>query len=457
VKYAVHSRQCSYWASAILVCTSLMASLTLQAEVLTLEAAIDRAMKNDARISEREKLVGVARGMLREALGSDGLIYDVNAFTGLTTQLDGGFFKPDNSTPRSDRYQWNGLTTWSTVQFSIIKPLYTFGKIENYAEAARSNIDIKDQDVRLQRANTVIDVSRAYYGYLTARDTRYLFDDVVKRLDKAIALVRQWLEQGSGEVRQSDLYALQAGSGLIGNYLSQAQGVEDIALAGLRMLTGIEAGEAIEIADKHISPLPMPEQSLEQMQQLALTQRAEMSQLNSGLKARRSLLAAKNAEKKPNIYAGVAGMASYSPGRDRLDNPYIYDPFNDYGATPLIGVQWHWASGAQTGQVAQAQAELDALIEKSSFARKGIPFEVAEQYHYAQSFSAAVVKLKDASRSARRWMVSSYADFEAGIETAENALTAFQGYVLTYSDYLSTVNDNNMHIVRLRHVTGEVQ
>lgn len=432
-------------------------SLPLQAEVLTLDGAIERALQHDARISEREKLVGVARGMLQEALGSEGLIYDVNAFTGLTTQLDGGFFKQDNATPRSDRYQWNGLSTWSTVQFSIVKPLYTFGKIEHYADAARANIAIKNQDVRLQRANTVIDVSRAYYGYLTARDTRYLFDDVVKRLDKAIALVRNWLESGTGDVRQSDLYALQAGSSLIGNYLSQAQGVEEIALAGLRMLVGIDENEVIELADDHIRPLPMPGETLEELQKMALEHRAEMIQLQSGLKARRSLLAAKTAEKKPNIYAGVAGMAAYSPGRDRLDNPYIYDPFNDYGATPLIGIQWHWASGAQGGQVAQAKAELDALVEKSSFAQQGIPFQVAEQFHYAQSFTAAVKKLRDASRSARRWMVSSYADFEAGIETAEDALTAFQGYVLTYSDYLSTVNDHNMHVVQLRHVTGGVE
>jgi len=179
--------------------------------------------------------------------------------------------------------------------------------------------------------------------------------------------------------------------------------------------------------------------------------------LKSGLEARRNLLAAKKAEKLPNIYAGLAGMAAYSPGRERLDNPYIYDPFNDYGATPLIGIQWHWASGVQTAQVAQAQAELDALVEKSSFARNGIPFEVAEQYHYVQSYADAVRKLKHASRSARRWMISSYADFEAGIETAEDALTAFQGYVLTYSDYLKTVNDHNMHIVRLRNVTGDIQ
>jgi outer membrane protein TolC len=434
----------------------LCAATTVQAEVLTLEQAVDRALHHDARISEKKKLVDAARGLLQEALGGDDLIYDLNAFTGLTTQVKDGFFEPSTTTPRSDRYEWNGVTTWTSVQFNIIKPLYTFGKIEHYADAARANVAIKDQDVRLQQGNTIIDVSRAYYGYLAARDTRYLFEDVIRRLDKSIDLVRQWLDKGTGDVRQSDLYALQAGKSLIGNYLSQAEGVEAIALAGLRMLVGIEDGVPLELADRHIEPLPVPEQTLPELQQLALKQRPEMTQLESGLEARRSLVEAKKAEKLPNIYAGLAGMASYSPARAHLDNPFIYDPFNDYGATPLIGVQWHWDSGTQSAQVVQAQAELDALIEKSSFARNGIPFEVAEQYHYVQSFAESVDRLRQASRAARRWMISSYADFEAGIEKAEDTLTAFQGYVLAYSDYLKTVNDHNMHIVRLRNVTGDI-
>lgn len=453
----IRARQVTIRVVAGLMLTGLsVAGGSALAEVLTLEQAIERAMHHDARISEREKLVQVARGLLQEALGSDDLIYDVNAFTGLTTQVDGGFFDSASTTEsRSDRYKWNGVSTWSAVQFSIIKPLYTFGKIENYADAARENIRIKGQDVNLQRANTIIDVSRAYYGYLTARDTRRLLEDVIKRLDKAIVVVRQWLDSDSGDVRQSDLFGLQSGRGLIANYLDQAEGIESVAMAGLRLLTGVKPGEVLEVADKRLTPLATPDQTLEELQARALKQRPEIKQLNAGLKARRALVAAKQSEKKPNIYAGVAGMAAYSPGRDRLDNPYVYDPFNDYGATPLIGIQWQWASGVQTARVVQAQAELDALIEKSSFAHDGIAFEVAEQYHQVQAFSRGVKKLKQASRSARRWMVSSYADFEAGIEDAEYALTAFQGYVLIYSDYLKTVNDYNMHVVRLRHVSGE--
>ncbi len=425
------------------------------AATLSLDDAIERALQSDPRIEERLHLVDAARALLQKAEGSDDTRVGVNAFVGLTTKIDGGFFAADGTTPRSDEHEYSGMTTWSSVQFSIIKPLYTFGKIEHFAEAAKGNIAVKQEDVRIQRADTVIDVTRAYYGYLAARDTRYLFEDVERRLQKAQSLVENWLENDSGDVRQADLYALQSGLALVRRYYAKAESVEAIALAGLKMLTGIGSDIELELADSRIRPVDLPLDTLESLQQRALERRPEMMQLEAGLYARRSLVAAHRAANLPNIYAGIAGTASYSPRRDKLENPHVYDPFNNYGATPLIGVKWDWEDGVQTAEVATANAELAALVERSSFAQQGIPFQVTEQYYNVQGHYKAVAELKQGSRTARRWMVSRYVDFEAGLEDSEAVMAAFQGYVLVYSDYLMAVNDYNMHVAQLRYVTGD--
>lgn len=426
-----------------------------QGVTLSLDDAIDRALVTDPRIEERLHLVNEARALLQRAEGSDDLIFDVNAFVGLTTQVEGGFFESGTTTPRSDKHEYNGLTSWTSVQFSIIKPLYTFGKIEHFSDAAKGNIAVKKEDVRIQRADTTMEVSRAYYGYLTARDTRYLFEDVEGRLQKALDLVERWIEEERGDVRQADLYALQSGMAVVRRYHSKAESVEAIALAGLKMLTGLARDADLELADSRIRPVDLPLEALDELQQMALERRPEMNQLEAGLQARRSLVAAHRAGKLPNVYAGIAGMAAYAPKRDKLENPYVYDPFNDYGATPLVGVKWNWASGVQAAEVAGANAALAALAERASFAQQGIPFQVAEQYHQVQGNHKAVAELKEGSRAARRWMMSRYVDFEAGLEEAEAVLAAFQGYVLIYSDYLMAVNDYNMHVARLRHVTGD--
>ena len=129
--------------------------------------------------------------------------------------------------------------------------------------------------------------------------------------------------------------------------------------------------------------------------------------------------------------------------------------FNHAGLTPVLGLKWDWNSGAQQAQVKQAQAELDALVEKKSFALQGIPFQVAEAFHTVQAKHEMVQQLYKAARSGRRWMITTYADFEAGVEEASEVMTALQAYILAYGDYIRVVNDYNLSVAQLKVVTGE--
>lgn len=431
---------------------------------LNLQQAIELALQQDPRIEEKRAYVRKAEALLDEAEGTGGLIFSSDAYLAITTGLNGGFYEDgdescsDDCKPRDDTYSFDdGFSLWSTLTFSIIKPLATFGQLENYQEAAKNNIVIKQQDVQLQQEAVKLDVVKAYYGYLAARDGRFLLEDTRKRLNGAMILVQDWIDEGEGKAKLADLYALQTGLGLIDSYLADIRAVENIAEEGLRLLTGIDAKESIEWADRRLMPEPLPEQSLEEWTELAIQNRVEFTQVEAGLNARRALVKAKKAATNPIVFAGVGGSFSYSPNRDRLDNPHIYDPFNHAAASPLIGMRWQWEAGAQSARVAQEQAELDAVIQLASFARKGIPFQVKEQYYYVQSKHESMLAMKQSAQSARRWMIAAYTDFEAGLEEAEKILTAMQAYVLAYAEYLKIVNDYNNHIAKLKSVSGDYQ
>ncbi len=432
----------------------------VSAEALDLQQAVERALNHDPRIEERHHLATAAEALLQEAEGYRGWMVQSNSFLAVAPQAEGDMFvegscAAGNCTLRDDRYDVDGLTPWFNVQVALIKPLYTFGKIENYADAARENIRIKQQDVRLQQGETIINVKQAYYGYLAARDGRLLLDDVIKRVEGATELVQGWLDEGEGDAKQSDLYALQAARGLVARYRAQAAALEGVALDGLRVLTGVGLGQPLDVADRRIQPVELPDLDVERLRELALVQRPEMQQLAAGLKARRSLVEAHKSEAKPDIYAGVAGMLSNAPGRDRLENPFIYDPFNEAGVSPMLGMRWNWTPGVADAKTAGARAELNALIAKNSFAQQGIPFQVVEQVHQVQGHYDAVLELEQATRAARRWMIASYTDFEAGLEKADKVMTAFQAYVLAASDYLQMTYEYNMRVARLQQVTGE--
>lgn len=442
----------------LLMTVTLLSTAPARAETINLEQAVERTLRHDARIREQDQLVEVARGLQKEAEDASGFVYDFNMFVGLAPKERGSLFEEDvtgEAKLRSDAFDVKAVAPWYNFQFSIIKPLATFGKIKSYTEAAQANVEVKKGEVGVQRASIVLDVHRAYYGFLTAQDTRLLMEDVKARLDKSMALVQGWLDDGNGKTKQSDLFALQTAGALVNRYIAEARGYEKIAMEGLRTLTGIGSGKELELADKKIAPVDLPKESLKDLQSRALAQRPEMAQLEAGLTARRALVDAKRSESNPNLYTGVVGSIAYTPGREAPRNPYILDIFNHAALTPVVGMKWDWDSGRQPARVAQAQSELNALIEKSSFARDGIPFQVSEAYQKVHAYRNMVDELAQSSRAGRRWMISSYADFEAGLEESSKVMTAFQGYILAHSDYLRTTNDYNLHVAHLRLVTGD--
>lgn len=445
----------------------LAAALTVsggfsRAQTINLDQAIQMSLSADPRIKEREYLVEAARGLLAEVKGNKGWRVNANAFIGLAPAVEGGFFANGAKTcpatpcvPRTDGDDWHGLSDWTHLEFALIKPLYTFGKVDEYGKAAQSNIDIKRGEVQQTKADIVFDTKRAYFGYLASRDIRLFLEDMQSRLNQSITRAERALKEETGEVTQSDLYSLQTARGLIGKYAHQARAVESISLDGLKVLTGVGLKALLAVADDKLSPVAFPNVDLAELQAKALSDRPEMHQLEAGLKARRALVAARKAEIMPDIYAGVVGTFNYASQRDKLENPHVYDPFNGGGLTPVLGVKWDAVFDVASARVNQAQAELEALNQKRQFALAGIPFEVSEAYANARANFEAQKELADGAASARRWVIASLADFSAGLEKGDRLAEAIKSYVLAQTEYLRTVNDYNMNVAQLSKLTGE--
>jgi len=451
----------------LLAAGMLLAILPAQAETINLQQAVEMSLAADPRIKEREQVVEAARGLLQEVQGNAGWRVSANAFIGLAPKAEGGFFQNqggDNNTCNippctlnNSGDDWNGVSDWTHLEFALIKPLYTFGKFERYGEAAQGNVDLKRGELKQSRGDTVYDTKRAYFGYLTARDTRVFLEDMQGRLNGSIESVERNLKEETGESKQSDLYALQTAKGLLAKYVYQARAVEKISLDGLKVLTGAGLGADLKVADERIEPVAFPKVDLAEFQSRALQERPEMQQLEAGLRARRALVAAKKADRMPDVYAGVIGQFNYASQRERLDNPYVYDTFNGGGLTPVVGVKWDTVFGVASARVNQAQSELEALNHKKAFAVAGIPFEVGEAYANAQANHEAQRELAEGAAAARRWMVASLADLSAGLESADKVADAIKNYVLVQTEYLRTVNDYNMNVAQLARLTGELR
>jgi outer membrane protein TolC len=449
------------WATKSLIAASGLALCSIaSAEKLTLERAIELAQQSDYRSLEKKHLADAAVGLVQEAEGAKGWLFDMTTALAITTDVDGGFFDNncnnncDNDNVRDDLYDPDGYTPFVALKAMLIKPLMTFGKIENYKAAAQQLHNVKLEDVTIQQNQTGMDVVKAWYGNQAALGGIALLEEANDRLSAAESIAEDLLDDDDSDISEADIYTLKAGKGLIQKFLAQAKGLQKTAHAGLALLTGQDPN-TMKMASKRLRPLPLPSEDLETLQQLALDQRPEMRQLAAGLKARQALVKAKQAEKRPNLFAGLAASVAYAPGRDQLDNPHIVDPFNHYAASPLVGLQWKWQGARTNGQIAQAEAELKALEAKGHFARGGIPFQVQEAWYKVEAGYEAQQALSTASRDARRAMLSAYLDFEAGTGEPAKALEALKTYTLTYADYLLTVNNYNNDVINLRRLTGQ--
>ncbi len=451
---------------ALLVATAIVAAGPLRAETapsepITLEQATEMALHADPRIEEQRANVARAQALIERVKGEGGPRVSSNLFMALAPKAEDGIFTngtntcPDGGcTLRDDGNELDeGFTVTTGLTASIIQPLYTFGKLENYGNAARLNRDVKASEVALARGETWLTVRRAYWGYLAARDTRRMLEGVKRQVDKARKDMRADAE--AGEVPMSQLYALESGVGQLDRYLAEAGSVESIAIDGLKTIVGVSIHSSLEVADPRIEPIEFPQGDLQELADRALSKRPEMAMAEHGQAAMRNYVAARKSERYPNLYAGVVAGATYTPGRDRLNNPYINEPLNQAYAAPVLGLQWDFNPGVMRANVSDAEAQLQGVVAKAQLARQGIPFQVAEAYHTAHGLDRQIEVLSGSKENTRKWMVSTFMDYQAGLVGGEELSQAVKANTEAQADYFRAINDYNMSVAQLAIATGD--
>ena len=135
-----------------------------------------------------------------------------------------------------------GYEPFFSLNLNILLPICTFGKITSAIDAAEANVRVNEWDVEKWRQLSRMDVRRAYFGVMYARDARYLAKEIVKKLDKAIEGISQKLDKGDKDVEETDRFRLQLYRDETLARSAEAVRGETYALAALRFLTGIQVG-----------------------------------------------------------------------------------------------------------------------------------------------------------------------------------------------------------------------
>lgn len=257
------------------------------------------------------------------------------------------------------------------VEMRLVQPLYTFGKLTGFREAAEEGVKIEKAKVEEKAADLILKVKELYYGRLLASDMLGLIDEIAKDLDKAIVKTERQLKAEVPGADEMDLYKLKAFRGEVLKNREEAQKGFDLATGGLMFYAGLDRTQPFELDAFGLGAVPREVKSEDQGMGLALELRPEMTQVRAGLKATEALVKAEQSNLYPQFFAAVNGVYAQAGNRTRQQNPWAYDPLNDRYTAIVLGFKYDLDFGITRGKIRAAQAEHLKVGEMKSFAERG--------------------------------------------------------------------------------------
>ncbi|MBK6691627.1 MAG: TolC family protein [Myxococcales bacterium] len=368
-----------------------------------------------------------------------------------------------------------GIPTYTTAPASIVNPgifeglqpalrgsingtipLYTFGKMTAGREAATAAVRVSEWDLEKTRQQIRMDVRRAYFGTLLARDAAYLINDVTERIAKGIQGIEKRIARGDASVEETDRLRLLVYRDEILARAGDAKKGEIYALAALRFMTGVQSN--FDVPDE---PLKKPTVELGPVVQYltaARLYRPDINQARAGLVARRALVDLARAYMLPNVGIGLGASYVYAPSATVQNNAWFGDRFNQ-GLTGLgyyfgLGARWDLDFMVKQARIGMAESQLEETRALHRLALGGVGVEVENAHAIAVEAKGREEAWGRAESRARQWISTVQDAIDLGTKD-ERALTEpLRVYVNARVSHIYALMDYSVALSDLARTTG---
>lgn len=346
----------------------------------------------------------------------------------------------------------NGI--FGSLDVMLIQPVYTFGKISYYRDAASKGLRAAGAGIQKKRSDIILRTKELYYSLLFAQDVRNLLLEIREQLTKSIEKTENQIKIGAPWADETNIYKFRAFLGEAEKNLNEVDKniifIKDALMANM----GLSGAKGFEIADTSITPEESKPEPLTSYLKNAEDLRADFIQLKEGLGAKKALVDAEKTGYYPQLFLGVKASLAGATNRDKIKNPYISDYFNhSYGAA-FVGLKWAMDFGITKGKVAEAEAEYNKLASKKRFADEAIPLQIKKAYLDFEEAKKNIPELEKAFTNAKKWLVSAIANYDLGIGDANDIGEAAAAYALTRTNYLKSIFNHRMSYANILYSSG---
>lgn len=150
----------------------------------------------------------------------------------------------------------------------------------------------------------------------------------------------------------------------------------------------------------------------------------------------------------------VKGSLAGATNRDRIHNPYIYDPLNDSMLAAVLGMKLNIDFGITKGKIREAEIEYQKIVEKKKLAENGIPVQIMKAYIELQEASKSAKDMEEAYQNAKKWLVTADANIDMGIGETKDLADAVLAYATTRINHLKALYNQKMALANLVQASG---
>lgn len=423
-----------------------------KARTYTLSECLALADRNHPNIWAARARVGFARGQYDEAKWIPWFQWSATAQGGILPQI-GGTVGYTAANPLSINPTFiGGYEPFFQFRVDYTLPLYTFGKITAGREAAEANVRLQEWDMEKFRQLVRMDVRRAYFGVMAARDGRYLVKEVQAKIEKAIADITKRLEKNEAGYDEVDRMRLELYRDEIIARGGDAVKGETYGMAALRFMTGVQSD--FDIPDE---PIPRPTVPIAPVVSYLATARLfrpEVAMARAGIAARKAQLDLQRARFFPDFGLGLSAGYSVAPSvvpqsniNGALNWNYFYYGFG-------IGMRWNLDLLPNAARVAQVESQLEETRALERLALGGVAVEVENAY-------ASVVEAKNreerwdhAEHKTKQWIVDVQSAMDLGTKDERALMEPLRWYVNTKFEHNRALMDLNIALSELARVSG---
>jgi outer membrane protein len=327
-------------------------------------------------------------------------------------------------------------------------PIYTGGRTDALERAARAEREATGQDLAAARADLRLEITRAFWALVTAREAEEVLARAVGSLDSHVRDLQSRLDQGL--IPPNDLLSTEAQRSRQQMLAIQAANARGIAEADLRRLLGLQSLDPIEPA----ASLDVAAAGVTDVARLiaeARAQRPERRALEDRLSGARARIDAAASGSIPQI--AVNGGYDYARPNPRIF-PRVDEWHDSWDAS--VNVTWSlWDGGRVKADRAEATATARAAEARVGDFDRQLSFEVQQRLLDVQSSRAEIVAAADGVRAATEARRVVNERFAAGVATATDVLDAETALLQAELDRTRALASARLADARLERAVGK--